>query len=340
MKIIDSHIHLKSGILDSIITLADRYNFDKFAMMALPCHYSLYNTLECLILKRMAPDRAYVFGGMTYFPGVEPTAKDHEKQLELMMDAGCDGWKILESKPSIYRRLQLPLDGEVFRNAFAMAERDGIPIKWHAGDPATFWDIEKAPPSAAENGWLCVGEGFPSLEKIYSEVENVMARHPRLKASLAHLYFISDDMPHGERMLRTYENFTLDITPGSEMYEAFLANREKWASFFRRWQDKLIFGTDTYDWTTPDKYPPRDGTFDMIWKTLAGSEQFEESGISGVGLGLDEQIIEKIFAKNFERVTGDTPRPLSESGLNAYAEWLLPKLPAEDRIRAEALLNG
>ena len=339
MRIIDSHMHLEYGRPDRLIALADLFGYEKICILAIPCYErDVLNTLESMLAKRLAPDRVYVYGGMTYIPGREPTAADHEKQLELMMDAGCDGWKILESKPSVYRDLQLPLDSDVFSRAFAMAERESIPVKWHAGDPATFWDIKKAPPFAAERGWLCIGEGFPTLQKIYTEVENVLARYPRLKASMAHLYFTSDDRAHGERLLDTYENFSLDITPGTEMYGEFLHDREGWSAFFNRWQDKIVFGTDGDDRRDAKEVDPSEALFTLIRNTLVGSADFCVRGFSGTGLNLDQPILDKIFADNFERYTGASPRPLSKSGLNAYVEWLMPKLANENRLRAEKML--
>lgn len=340
MEFINSHVHLENGHPEWIMALAEAYNYTRIGVMAIPCHFGPLNTLECMLMKKLGPEKVYVYGGMVYVPGIEPTAKDHEKQLELMMDAGCDGWKILESKPTYYKTLQLPLDGKVFSRAFAMAESENIPIKWHAGDPAAFWDAEKAPSWAAENGWLYTGEGYPTLQKIYSEVENVMARHPKLRATMAHLYFTSDDIAHAERLLSKYEHFCFDITPGTEMYEAFLSDRKTWTAFFRRWQDKLDFGTDMPDWTSPDKIPERDDTCDLIYNTLAGTEYFEEHGCSGHGLGLEKEICDKIFTGNFERKNGTTPRPLSTHGLNTYIEWLMPRLNSDERKKAERLIAG
>jgi len=167
-----------------------------------------------------------------------------------------------------------------------------------------------------------------------------LARHPKLMATMAHLYFVSDDMDHGEQLLSRYENFRFDITPGTEMYSAFMADREKWAAFFRRWQDKLDFGTDMPDWTSPDRIPPRDDTCDLITKTLAGTEYFEVLGCAGKGLGLEKSVLDKIFVGNFERINGKNPKPLNENGLAAYADWLLPRLNREQRQRAERLLEG
>jgi len=337
MRIIDSHVHLDRHNPRKALEMADHFGYEKFALMAIPCQGDPLNTLESLLVKRLAPDRVYAYGGMVYTPGREATGADHEKQLELMLDAGCDGWKLLESKPSVYRQLRLPLDGEVFDRAFALAERENVPITWHAGDPATFWDAKTAPAFAVKYNWLCVGEGFPSLSQIYTQVENVFARHPKLCASMAHLYFTSDDRAHAERMLDTYENFWLDLTPGSEMYHAFLADREGWRAFFERYQDKLVFGTDMVDAEDDVVFGSQDAIVEFVLRTLTDDKPFTVREISGTGLGLCEPVLEKILAKNFERRAG-TPKEISPSGLNAYVEYLMPRLTKEEQKRAEALL--
>ena len=337
MRIIDSHTHLVNHNPKKLLEMVDHFGYEKYGVMAIPCSGDPLNTLECLLTKRLAPERTYVFGGMVYTPGQAPTGDDHEKQLELMLAAGCDGWKLLESKPSVYRRLQLPLDGEVFDKAFALAEREGVPLTWHAGDPATFWSLDTAPKFAVENGWTCVGEGFPTLAKIYDEVENVFAKHPKLKAAMAHLYFTSDDRAHAERMLDTYENFWLDLTPGSEMYHAFLADREGWKAFFEKYQDKLVFGTDMVDSEGDVVFDSQDTIVDFCLKTLAGSEPFAVKDISGVGMGLSQPVLDKILASNFEGRVG-APKPISESGLAAYVDYLMPRLTAEQRKKAEEIL--
>ena len=339
MRIIDGHTHLMNRRPEKLIEMADSFGYDRFSVMAIPCHDRPVNTLECLVMKLKAPEKVYCYGGMTYTETLRPTADGHLKQLELMMDAGCDGWKILESKPSYYRKLRLPLDGEVFAKAFAMAEAEQIPITWHAGDPATFWDAEKAPAFAVENNWLCIGEGYPTLEEIYHQVEAVLARHPKLRAALAHLYFISDDRAHGERLLDAYENFWLDITPGSEMYQAFMDDREGWTAFFKKYRDKLVFGTDMVDDEGDFVFGSQSTITGMVLKTLADDKPFTVGDISGTGLGLEEDVLSKVFHDNFIRRNGPKPKPINRAGVEAYAEWLLPWLNAEDRKFCEELMK-
>jgi len=342
MRIIDSHVHLKHHQPEKLMALADHYRYDKLAVMAIPCHsnYGILNGLECLLMKRLAPGRVYAYSSVAYPAGLTATAKSHEKQLEMLMEAGFDGWKILESKPNLYRELQQPLDSEVFSRAFALAESENIPVTWHAGDPATFWDAEKAPEFAARNGWLYLEDSFPTLKQLYAQVENVLARHPKLGVSMAHLYFTSDDRAHGERLLDTYENFRLDITPGSEMYYAFLEDREGWKAFFEKYQDRLVYGTDMIDSQKDIVFDDHDDMFNFTFRTLAADEPVNVMGADGCGLGLSGQALDKIFATNFERIAGTAPKPVSESGLNAYAEWLMPHLTPEERRTAEDLLRG
>lgn len=338
MRIIDSHTHLDAHDPRKLLEMVDHFGYEKYGVMAIPCNGSPLNTLECMLTKRLAPERTYVFGGMVYTPGQTPSADDHLRQLQLMLDAGCDGWKLLESKPSVYRELQLPLDGEVFAKAFAFAEENAVPITWHAGDPATFWSLDTAPAFAIENNWTCVGEGFPSLEKIYSEVENVFARHPRLRAAMAHLYFTSDDRAHAERMLETYENFWLDLTPGSEMYYAFHEDVVGWRAFFEKYQDRLVFGTDMVDSTGDVVFGSQDTIVDLVLKTLSEPGDFEVLGRSCKGLNLPRPVLDKIAAQNFERRVGQ-PKPLSESGLAAYVDYLMPRLTRDQQKQVEKLMR-
>ena len=156
MRMIDSHVHLDRHNPRKALEMVDHFGYERYALMGIPCMGDPLNTLECLLAKRLAPDRTYTFGGMVYTPDQRASGKDHEKQLELMLEAGCDGFKLLESKPSIYRALRIPLDGEVFDRAFALAQKEQIPITWHAGDPATFWSAETAPAFAVENNFCCV----------------------------------------------------------------------------------------------------------------------------------------------------------------------------------------
>lgn len=338
MRIIDSHTHIFYHNPKKLLEMADRYAYEKICAVSIPCDGLKLNNLECLLLKKLAPGRAYVYGGITYLPDVEPNGADHRRELELLVDAGCDGWKLLESKPAVYRRLQIPLDSDVFDGAFGFAEETGLPIVWHAGDPATFWDASQAPAFAVENNWLCIGEGYPTLEAIYRQVEHVLEKHPRLRATMAHLYFTSDNRPYGCRMLDSYENLWFDVTPGSEMYWAFIADRKGWTEFFERYQDKLVYGTDMMDYEGDVVYGSQDVIVDFVMRTLVGDKPFTVKEHGGTGLGLSEHVLRRLMCENFEKRNGQ-PKPLNPAGLERYVAWLMPRLDQETKQKCEAMLE-
>ena len=338
MKIIDSHTHLDYGNPEKLLGMAERFGYERFNVLSIPCHGNLLNNLECLLMKKLAPEKVYVYGGVTWLPGGEARGEDVRKELELLTGAGCDGWKLLESKPSVYRKLKIPLDGPALEEGFAFAEEAGLPIIWHSGDPATFWDASLAPAFAVENHWLCIGEGYPALEEMDRQVEQVLTRHPRLKVTLAHLFFTSDRREYGVRMLDRYENLFFDLTPGSEMYWEFLKDPDYWGGFFDRYQDRLIYGTDMVDDEGDVVFGSQAAIVDLVMNTLCESKPYALHGHSGTGLGLPESQLRKIMRENFLGRNGD-PRPLDEAGVCAYAAWLMDRLPAEDRVRAEALLK-
>ena len=80
-------------------------------------------------------------------------------------------------------------------------------------------------------------------------------------------------------------------------------------------------------------------SFDLVTNTLAGSEPFRVWEISGQGLGLEEDVLRKVFAENFARIVPPAPKPISKSGLNAYAEWIQPHLTKEQRRSCEDMLR-
>ena len=91
MRRIDSHTHVDAGRPEVLLARArEQFGYEKIGVMGIPCSNGPLNNLECLRVKALAPDYAYVYGGMVYSGLSKPDARDHEKQLMLLMDAGFD----------------------------------------------------------------------------------------------------------------------------------------------------------------------------------------------------------------------------------------------------------
>lgn len=341
MRKIDSHSHIVFNNPQLLLEQSkEDYGYEKLGVMGIPSSHGILNNLECLRVKALAPDYAYVYGGMAYREGIADNAETHEKQLQLLMDAGFDGWKILESKPARYAKLQKPLDSALFSRAFAMAEKEQIPITWHSGDPATFWSAETAPAFAVKNHWLCVGEGMPTLAECYRQTETVLDRYPKLCVTLAHLFFTSDDIDHAVRLMEQHPNLFLDVTPGNEMYDNFMKKPEEWTNFFVKYQDRLIYGTDMVDNRVDSVFGSQKAIVELTIKTLFEKTPFTVWEITGTGLGLPETVLQKLMAENFEKyIQPNAPKAISKSGVNAYAEFLAPILNKDETRQMEDLLN-
>jgi len=128
---------------------------------------------------------------------------------------------------------------------WAELEALSMPVVWHVADPEEFWDEEKCPAWVKQSGWFYGDGTYPLKEALYSEVETVVSRHPNLKVILAHFFFLSADLPRAARFLDAHSNVCFDLTPGSEMFFNFMRDSNASREFFLKYQQRLIFGTDS-----------------------------------------------------------------------------------------------
>ncbi len=321
MTMVDAHVHLMPGDPGPLIEKLEAFGATRFCALGVPAVFGADNNLRCLHLKRLYPNRAWVFGGLMWNKTGCPRP---ETQLEAMLDAGFDGLKLIETKPNYQRQLGFLPDAPEFDAMFALAQERGVPITWHVGDPASFWDKSRAPGFAVENGWTYDGPGFASLADLYRHTENVLRAHPRLKVILAHLYFCSDDRAHLERLFAEFPDLRVDSTPGSEMYRAFALNRSGWKAFFLRYASRVLLGTDMTN--EPDDANWRE--LSKLTRAILLPHPFRVWDIDSVGFGLDKPRFEEITFRNFTRMAGEGPKPIQGKGLaslmSLYREILEP----------------
>lgn len=339
MKTIDSHVHARHDTPEEFISHLNRYQYSHICVLGDPGPHKPVRNFPALLAKQAAPDRIFAYGGLAYTPLLTPTPESHEKQLKLLYEAGIDGWKLIESKPSDYKEIGIPLDSDIFERAFAFAEEVDLPLTWHCGDPACFWDPETCPKEAIEHGWDCLGPEYPSLQELYRQVEAVLDRHPRMRVSLAHFYFASDDIEHAKRVLDKYENVKYDLCPGFEEFVNFVKEPEKWHDFFVQYQDRIIYGTDRTDDLADESYGNYDGTYNYFLRALFKNEPVNRDGLNGIGCGLPAEVHDKLFAQNFIDIVGTQPKPIHKKGVEAYADWLMPYLNKEEQKRTENYLQ-
>ncbi len=322
----DGHIHIENLAAHRVAEAAALEGAARWSVLSLSqYHNDPVQNLTMLHAKALAPEQCYAFFGLDHPKAGEPVP-DYLSQAKLWMAAGFDGLKLIETKPNCARDAGVRLDASEFDPMFAWLEENEVPILWHNGDPAPFWDPAQCSPELIQKGWAYCDGTYPSLEALYGMVERVLDRHPRLHVTFAHFYFVSDDPAHAERMFAKYPNVHFDLTPGTEMYGGFTENADFFRPFFLKYAHRIQYGTDLH-------VSPEDavGIGNLVRtntvRFLTTEDEFQYlSDFSAKGFGLPEETVNQILANTFVETYGEKPRPLSPDGIQKAADYVLALL--------------
>jgi predicted TIM-barrel fold metal-dependent hydrolase len=326
LPIIDCHVHYFGGPeineIDRHLAWHESCGVSRLNALMLSVRGVGNTNPDGFYAKARHPGRVWLFAALDYSAIV--TGADHRwtlplpEQIDRFIAAGCDGLKLLNGKPTERKSMGIALDSPVYEGCFARLEERGFPVLWHVNDPEQNWDSEKVPEDARKHGWY-YDSSYPSKEAIYGECERVLERHPKLKVIFAHFYFLSADLPRAAALLERYPNVHLDVTPGTEMYINFTRQHEESREFFLRYQDRILFGTDSGfvkpEAPRPDRYGPTMPVrrFLETGDTYNVSELWLNPADRGEvrGLALPTEALRKIYAENFQRIVSTEPQPLN-----------------------------
>lgn len=275
---------------------------------------------NAMLLKRAYPRNAFVFGALDFRAVVEDRQIEPDvpfvQQLLDLMAAGCDGLKLLIGKPDRRKAIGFPLDSPLLEPVLSLAEQTRFPVLWHVGDPPEFWNERTVPRWARERGWW-YDQTHPSQSQLEAEMARVLARHPTLNLILPHFFFLSDRLNDAAGLLERYPAYALDLAPGIELYHNLTARRDDARAFFIRFADRIIFGSD---FGLPCGWSRQRGM--MIRRFLETDDVFPAPDDPAMqpddrpplrGLALPRDVLAQIYAGNFRRRVGATPRPLART---------------------------
>jgi len=344
LPIIDGHLHFSHPErMDDVLDLMDRVPMVRTNLVSTPNPQIVNHNPALIDFKAHHPHRVYLSGGLDYseaLPNREHASEILGAQVRTLKEIGFDGLKLIEGKPTVRKRIPVPLDAPEYEGMWSALEETGMPAVWHVADPEEFWDKKRCPDWARKNGWYYGDDGYPSKESLYAEVDHVLERHPGLRVIFAHFYFLSADLERAGRFLDDHPNVCLDLTPGSEMYDNFTrsydAARDQSIAraFFLQYQDRLVYGTDISTRALSQGEQGRQASLRLAWLvranlerddmfTVPGREAFMPPDLDGYrGLNLPREVLAKIYHANFERVYGTKPAPLNHEGALAELERL------------------
>ena len=317
IPITDSHVHfVHPERMDEILALMEAVPCIRFNLVCIPNPDATTHNPAALHFKRHHPERTYISGALDYTVLADPGQAPERlaAQIPALKARGFDGLKLIEGKPQVRKLLPYPLDGLLYARMWEAVEQEGFPVVFHIADPDEFWDAERCPGWARDSGWDYSDGSYPSKEELYVEVENILRRHPGLKIIFAHFYFLSQDLERAARFLDDHPSTSFDLAPHIAMYLDFSRQPEATRAFFLRYQERILYGTDTDTRTLvrgSNGVRLMQSVPQLIRSFLERDEIFTMSrGTRYHGLGLSQEVLEKIYATNFERIYGTCPAPL------------------------------
>lgn len=324
MKIIDCHVHYALPIEpEKLLETIRKTGAESANLVLVPDRTYISAVPEALMVKHMTNNNYYVFTNLEvlqYFAHKKFLGKNFASYVKRIMKAGCDGVKIIEGKPTLRRSLPIPdWDNEVWEPFFKFAEKNNIPILMHINDPEEYWDPSKASKVAKTHNWIYKKDDINNIVQ-YKQIFNVLEKHPNLNICFAHFFFLSKHIDQLDELMSKYKNMKIDLTPGIEMYENLSKNKIRTLSFFEKYQDRIMYGTDICARNVlgdSDIINEKEAALraKYVQYFIQGSKPIKINADKDFLIGIEsftmnplnlcDELQEKIFYKNFENFVGN-----------------------------------
>lgn len=326
-SVFDSHCHyhlFDLSIEEEANILKEEFEYthtEKCCFLSIPQHidhngnveFDPIHNIRGIFFKEYFSPNSYTFAGLVHpkeHNNIKELQDDFLKQVKKYFDMGFDGMKMIEGYPTFIKYTGLGIDSPVFDKFYDFCEKNSFPIIMHIANPNENWDINKASKEAIKQGRV-YDSSFPTKEEITNQLFKLLNKHPNLTLIVAHFGFFSEHYEDAVKYM-SYPNTYLDTTPGGEQFINMSKNWSLWLPFFDKYQDRIIYGTDFYPFKKDENWLV---SFNRRPKFL---REFFETDTIHIYLGeefkgakLDENILEKIYMKNAEKLLGN-PRTINK----------------------------
>jgi len=186
--------------------------------------------------------------------------------------------------------------------------KNRIPVIGHNGEPKDCWlplegmTFSKGYYGSHPEYHMFLHPEYPSYEDQIDARDNMLEKHPDLKFVGAHLGSLEWSLDELAKRLDKYPNMNVGLSRMSNLKLHALRNRQKTRDFFIKYQDRLIYGTDTAINTSTNQTEMEKRVHDRWvsdWKFYVTDETINLSGFGELkGLKLPRGVIDKIYLKN------------------------------------------
>jgi predicted TIM-barrel fold metal-dependent hydrolase len=256
-------------------------------------------------------DRFTLFAnGLNGFRDVEPGfGQKAAAQLAADVKAGAIGLKIFKQTGKDTPKKdgsRLRIDDPELAPLWDMAGTLKIPVIIHTAEPPEFFQ----PLDLHNERWLELAlfadrrnynPGQVTFEQLMKERDALFAAHPRTTFIAAHFGYCAQDLQACGRLLDAHPNVVLEVA--AVLYD-FGRQPRAAREFFTKYQDRILFGKDTY---APEEFP-------YYWRVFETNDEYFDyyrdyhAFWKLYGMGLPDTVLKKLYFQNSLRVTPGLPQ--------------------------------
>jgi hypothetical protein len=335
MEKIDIHVHINSG--ES--ALIDQAEADHFRLLTINVDYPDFPPLadQRRIAQAQTAKHPAVVAYAAAFSMKGWDDPDWQQRVIRELDAAFASgavavkvWKNIGMEFRDARGRLVMIDDPKFDPIFDYIRRRHKVLIGHEGEPHNCWlPIEEMTVNNDKEYFrehpqyhMFLHPELPSYDEQMAARDRMLDKNPQLKFMGAHLASLEWSVDKLAAFLDRYPNAVVDMAARTGQMQ-YQSNRdpEKVRRFFIRYQDRLLYGTDTSQDAGADPQElRRDAHANWLrdWQYLATNLTFNVPELDAPvhGMGLPKNVILKIYRTNAERWFGDP--------------WHAPVLPSQE----------
>jgi predicted TIM-barrel fold metal-dependent hydrolase len=184
--------------------------------------------------------------------------------------------------------------------------RLGVPAFIHTAEPPEFFE----PPDFTNERWLELalfpdrrnyGPDHVTFDQLMTERDNLFRRHPDTQFIAAHFGWHANDLGRAAALLDEFPNVSFEV--GAILYELGRQPRAV-HDFFVEYQDRILFGKDSYQ---PSEFP-------YYWRVFETTDEYFDyyrdyhAFWKLYGAGLPDEVLEKLYYRNALRLFPGLPQ--------------------------------